>query len=385
MTSLVVLSLPPNAAADSQGKPQEWLNDWLETHIGAKHGIDSVSLPDFKIGTLDNLVHQSEEVAKLDQQLQGIVNKVHEIITGIHSSKAEAVARAELVEGRAAWEYLQRFSWNSGKYRTDKPISQLLELISTEAFSADTDLRQRYAAYTAAKSNLATLERKQTGDLTVRSLDRLVTKRDVVLDSEYLQSILVVVSASQHDNFLSTYESVSPMVVPKSARKITADKDYVLYSVTVFRKYADEFVNKARESKWVVRELDFSESMAADADAEVKTASEQEKRLFGEMTRLASAAFDDVIKAWGHVRTLRVFVESVLRYGLPPVFITAVFVPTKSVDKTESVLVSKFGYLAGSAMARDKQGRIKEDDLGEYGALVEHDYKPFVIYVSEIP
>lgn len=385
MTSLVVLSLPPNAAVDSHGKPQEWLNDWLETNIGAKHGIDSVSLPDFKIGTLDNLVHQSEEVAKLDQQLQGIVNKVHEIIMGIHGNKTDAVARAELVDGRTAWEYLQRFSWNSGKYRTEKPVSQLLELISTEAFSADTDLRQRYAAYTAAKSNLASLERKQTGDLTVRSLDRLVTKRDIVLDSEYLQSVLVVVSASQHDNFLNTYETVSPMVVPKSARQIVADKDYVLYSVTVFRKYADEFIAKARESKWVIRELDFSENMAADADAEVKNASEQERRLFGEMTRLASAAYNDVIKAWGHVRTLRVFVESVLRYGLPSVFIAASFVPMKSVDKTESILIAKFGYLAGSAMARDKQGRIKDEDLGEYGALVEHDYKPFVIYVSEIP
>lgn len=385
MTSLVVLSLPPNAAPDSQGEPETRLKNWLQTNIGAKHGIASISLPDFKIGTLDNLVHQSEEVAKLDQQLQGVVGKVHDIISNVHEGKHEAVERATQVDGRPSWQYLQQFEWNSGKYRTDKPISQLVELISTDAFSADTDLRQRYAAYNSAKSNLATLERRQSGDLTVRALDRIVTKRDIVLDSEYLVSVLVVVTTSQNDSFLSGYETLSPMVVPKSARKIIADKDHVLYSVTVFRKFVDEFVSKVREQKWVVRELDFSESMAADADAEVQSASEQEKRLFGEMTRLASAAYGDVIKAWGHVRTLRVFVESVLRYGLPPVFITASFIPVKSIDKTESLLVSKFGYLAGSAVARDKQGKIKDEDLGEYGALVEHDYKPFVIYVSELP
>lgn len=38
------------------------------------------------------------------------------------------------------------------------------------------------------------------------------------------------------------------------------------------------------------------------------------------LVRLCKANFGEVFAAWMHVKALRVFVESVLRYGLPPDF-----------------------------------------------------------------
>ncbi len=48
-----------------------------------------------------------------------------------------------------------------------------------------------------------------------------------------------------------TYESLSPMVVPRSTEMIHEDSEYGLYTVTVFKKVIDEFKLHARESKWV--------------------------------------------------------------------------------------------------------------------------------------
>lgn len=39
-----------------------------------------------------------------------------------------------------------------------------------------------------------------------------------------------------------------------------------------------------------------------------------------ELFRLARTNFGEVFSAWVHLKALRVFVESVLRYGLPPDF-----------------------------------------------------------------
>jgi len=43
-----------------------------------------------------------------------------------------------------------------------------------------------------------------------------------------------------------------------------------------------------------------------------------------ELVRITKSAFADAFQAWAHLKALRVFVESVLRYGLPPEFVSAV-------------------------------------------------------------
>jgi V-type H+-transporting ATPase subunit C len=39
--------------------------------------------------------------------------------------------------------------------------------------------------------------------------------------------------------------------------------------------------------------------------------------------RISKSAFSDTFQAWVHLKALRVHVESVLRYGLPPDFVSA--------------------------------------------------------------
>ena len=47
----------------------------------------------------------------------------------------------------------------------------------------------------------------------------------------------------------------------------------------------------------------------------------EERKLWGEVVRLAGTGWGDAVMARTHVLTLRVFVETVLRYGLPLDFV----------------------------------------------------------------
>ncbi|KAF5103543.1 hypothetical protein D0Z03_000153 [Geotrichum reessii] len=176
------------------------------------------------------------------------------------------------------------------------------------------------------------------------------------------------------------------MVVPRSASLIASDDEYALYNTTLFKKYVSEFTLKAREYKWTPREFKYSEEFIADLRQELQKATEQERKLWGDVVRLAQASYSDIIQNWTHLKVIRIYVEAVLRYGLPPNFInTAILVPQKQQSAVQKTLVAKFGYLSGNAFQKDKKGNLKADtDLHEYGAIVDAEYKPFVYEELEL-
>lgn len=159
------------------------------------------------------------------------------------------------------------------------------------------------------------------GNLATKSLASVVDPRSVVQNSEYLETHLVAVPAQQVKEFLKTYETVSPMVVPRSATFVASDDEFTLYAVTTFKKHSLEFVHKAREHKWIPREFKYVEGGKEEERREVERVGGDERKLWGETLRLGRTAWSEAVMVWIHVLVLRVFVETVLRYGLPLDFV----------------------------------------------------------------
>jgi V-type H+-transporting ATPase subunit C len=385
------LSLPQEAAP-SGGDPQTQLNRWLSESLSvAESDVANIDIPSFKIGTLDNLVNQSEELTKLDGQFQQIFTKSGDLIDSLYQGNKAQISAAKRIDSNyVAEKYLALFTWNSNKFRIDKSIPDLIDLISKETFQLDSDVRTSFNNYSAAKTNLTAVDRRQTGNLSVRSLHDVVRREHFVLDSEYLQTVLIAVPLQQKADFLNIYETLTQLVVPRSASIIAQDSEYILFNVTLFRKVASEFVAKSRDHKWTPRDFKYSDSLIEDMRKEQQNASQTERKLYGEIVRLSRTAYSDIYKNWIHLRVIRIYVESVLRYGLPPNFLTAIINAdpakgAKSVDKCEATLIEKFGYLGGAAFSKDKRGKLKGDsDLHEYGALVDNEYKPFVLFYMEV-
>lgn len=51
------------------------------------------------------------------------------------------------------------------------------------------------------------------------------------------------------------------------------------------------------------------------------------------MTRVCLASFSDAFIAWIHLKCMRIYVEGVLRYGVPPCFSTFLLKPIPSKEK----------------------------------------------------
>ena len=113
------------------------------------------------------------------------------------------------------------------------------------------------------------------------------------------------------------------MVVPRSATEVTHDDELTLFAVTAFKKYSAEFVHNCREHKWTPRDYKYVEGGKEEEKKVLEQVLKDERKVWGEVLRLARMGWSESVMIWIHVLCLRVFVETVLRYGLPLEFVSA--------------------------------------------------------------
>ena len=181
------------------------------------------------------------------------------------------------------------------------------------------------------------LTRRTRGNLSNKSLTAIVNPSIMIQDSEYLETHLVAVPKQLTKDFIKSYETISPFIVPRSAELIEADNEYSLYAVTTFKKHGQEFVHKCREHKWTPRDFKYKEGGREEEEKEVEKVKKDERKVWGEALRLGRTAWGEAVMAWIHVLALRVFVETVLRYGLPLNFVCGLI----TVCRSSNALVSR--------------------------------------------
>lgn len=162
-----------------------------------------------------------------------------------------------------------------------------------------------------------------SGNLATKSLTPIVDPAILVQDSEYLETHLIVVPANNKKDFLKTYETLAAMVVPRSAVQVAKDEEFVLFAVATFKKTSNEFLQKCREQKWTPRQYKYVEGGKEEEQRELDKVTNEERKVCGEALRMGRTGWSESVMVWIHVLTLRVFVEAVLRYGLPLDYVTA--------------------------------------------------------------
>lgn len=335
------------------------------------------AVPDLKVGTLDILVGLSDDLGKLDTYCEGVTKKIAQYLGDVLEAQRDKLQENLLANGVDLVTYLTRFQWDLAKYPIKQSLKNIAEIIGKQVSQIETDLRTKSQAYNNLKGNLQNLERKATGNLLTRNLGDLVKKEDFILDSEYLQTLLVVVPKSFYHEWSAKYETLTDMIVPRSSKVLFEDDENCLVSVTLFRRVADEFRHKCRENKFNVRDFQYSESEMAAGKTEISKLEADKKKQYGPLVKWLKVNFGECFTAWIHVKALRVFVESVLRYGLPVNFQAMLLLPhKKSMRKLREVLNDLYSHLDNSAMSSDAGGQMDIPGL----MMGNVDYYPYVYY-----
>ncbi|KAL5289254.1 ATP6V1C2 family protein [Megaselia abdita] len=339
-------------------------------------------IPDLKVGTLDQLVGLSDDLGKLDIYVEQITRKVATYLGEVLEDQRDKLHENLLANNTDLPSYITRFQWDMAKYPIKQSLRNIADIISKQVGQIDADLKTKSSAYNNLKGNLQNLEKKQTGSLLTRNLAELVKKEHFILDSEYLTTLLVIVPKALTEDWTLNYEKITDMIVPRSSTLIKEDGEFCLYNVTLFKKVVEEFKLHAREKKFVVRDFVYNEEELAAGKNEITKLVTDKKKQFGPLVRWLKVNFSECFCAWVHVKALRVFVESVLRYGLPVNFQAILIQPNKkSMKRLRDQLNQLYGHLDGSAAGGT--GGNNDVDIAGLG-FGSSEYYPYVFYKLNI-
>ncbi|XP_061073426.1 V-type proton ATPase subunit C 1-B [Conger conger] len=336
-------------------------------------------IPELKVGTLDVLLSVSDDLSRLDAYTESVIQRTAQCMLEVMEHSKDKVQENALANGVDLASYVTHFQWDRGKYSTSLPLRTLTEVISKQVFQTETDLKSRSAAYSNVKSSLQTIEHRTEGNLHTRTLTDVVKREDLVLGSEYLTTLLVVVSRENFALWEKTYESLTEFVVPRSSRKLLEESEGGIFTVTLFKKAVSDFKAQARRNKFTVREFSFEES--EKQGEEMTRLHTDKKEQYGTFVRWLKVNFSEVFMAWIHLKALRVFVESVLRYGLPVNFQTVLLQPDrKRSQHLRGLLDSLYAHLDCTGAASKPDAGLDIPDM----SMAPQDYYSYIFYKINI-
>lgn len=178
-------------------------------------------------------------------------------------------------------------------------------------------------------------------------------------------------------------------IVPGSLTKVMEDSDSILYTITVLKGMyeagyyeGEEFVHGTktdllgafaktlREKRYMVREdFTFDPTQQGKAAMALEQLQVEVDNMRSGLTRWCKTHYGEAFVAWMHIKVIRVFVESVLRYGLPVDFTAVLY----------KVAVGKEVQLVNAldkAFGEDKDKGEDIDDEEEYHDFVLIKFDP---------
>lgn len=237
----------------------------------------------------------------------------------------------------------------------------------------DDSLKTKMNEYSQVKAQLATFEKKKAGNLSVKGLEGIV-KDHHIINSEYLATLFVAVQKAQIKEWQLGYEDITDEVVPDSSELIVEDKEYALFSVVLLRKGIQDFESECRKRKYVVRTFEYDEEQQILANKNYSELEQQKDELEKQLLQWCRINYSDCFATWIHVKAVRVYIETVLRFGPLPKYVSLIV----RVNKNELKAHKYFRELYRSLDL--ETGDEYEDMLGNHGvANLGTDFCPYVL------
>ncbi|XXG49733.1 hypothetical protein AAC387_Pa02g3826 [Persea americana] len=295
------------------------------------------TVPDLRVGTLDSLLSLSDDLLKSNTFVEGVSHKIRRQVEELE--RASGVETGALtVDGVPVDSYLTRFVWDDAKYPTMSPLREIVDSIHVQVAKIEDDLKVRVAEYNNVRSQLNAINRKQSGSLAVRDLTGLVKPEDIIT-SEHLVTLLAVVPKYSQKEWLVRYETLT---------------------------------------QYVIRDFEYSPEAQETRKKELEKLVQDQETMRSSLLQWCYASYGEVFSSWMHFCAVRVFAESILRYGLPPSFLAAVLAPSpKSEKKVRSILEGLCGTLNSTYWKSD-------DDVGVAGLGGDADSHPYASFTINI-
>lgn len=304
------------------------------------------------VGTLDLLMSMSDELVKLDHIIEHTTRKLgNQIWTFLDRKPAKGEVFLN-IKATTIVDYVKNFEWDTAKYPVRLSVKALAEKFQQQVVAIEEDFRQRMAEYSNLAHSVAQYERSLSANLQVRDLTDIIDIDDVY-ESDYLTTLFVVVTKNQEKEWEEIYDTfdnavedpaqghgaashqasahppgerptILKFVVPGSSKRVYQEGDQSLMSVTLLKRFKPDFLRAAQRHKFTVREVKIDRENPISAKENHKKMKEDLAQQQNKLLLWCKTNFSETFTAWIHLKALRVHVETILRFGLPPKNVAAI-------------------------------------------------------------
>lgn len=334
-----------------------------------------------KFGSFDSLVKLTDDLMKYDASVEGVLRRIERQLLELNPS-----AEMKIITQRTqqSWEsYIRKFRWDDAKFPRSRNLQDNLSLLLGSVTRLDEEVRNKSSAFAEMKTQATNMTKKDTATLVTKDLMDVLTPSTVsesdFVKTEHIITVCVIVPRGQDKDFLASYERMESNVVPMSAKKLSVtDKDgNTLWRVMLFPTSLEGFKKGCREKKFTVRDFVYNAQAYDDMIQQRSTLEAELKKQEAFLKRVCHAAFSDTFVSWMHLKAMRVFVESTLRFGVPSNFSAFMVKPAKSKQKKYRLALDDLFGDAGLYGAKYNQTAATEQEGGEdYFAYVSLNLTP---------
>lgn len=382
--------------------------------------LDSLMTLSDEMGKTDQIVESI--VRKIEKTAHELSDRRSGGSSGHNTNTSEALS----VGGVPATRYIQQFAWDSAKYPNRRPLKELVTLIAGGVAAFDEELKQLMTSYSDKVTALSDMKRRKGGNLMSADLNDILTSEIMssvtITDTEYLKTIFIAIPKAVKDSFESSiyklgndlvgyggpdwtsdptklgepidygtnvdrHKTRGSPVVPGSLKKVHSDEDSILYSITILKgqyeagyyennefqpghkiDFIDEFSRICKEKRYVLRDnFVWDPNSSAKASMVLEQLQVEVDGMKLALSRWCKNHYGDSFVAWMHIKVIRVFVEAVLRYGLPVDF-TAVLYKVLP-HKDEDLIKALDKHLGSGIDDKDNMDDVGGEEFHEFVLL----------------
>jgi len=264
-------------------------------------------------------------------------------------------------------------------------LKSICEEIQKNMKVLEEQLRLMQQDWSQINNAISQVEKNNEGSLLVRDLSGVIDQKQIV-ESDYLTTLLVIVPRLRLEEWYRMYEVLVTLenneekkdqfcVLPRSSNIIVQDNDEALVTVVLFRKFVDQYRKEVISKKFQIRDFKFEKGSAQAKEKKKEELLEKRSKLKIDLFNFAQTQFAEAFSCWIHLKSIRLWVESVLRYGLPAKFSVFLIKPhhPKVEPKLRSIFNELFSDLGGEVYSEEIK-TTGDEGLGTFGLTNEKLY-----------
>ena len=353
------------------------------------HGIDQLTVKDINLNhmmrelvndNLDTLFKINDDLMRDEQEIESFLKSLEKQLSDLTNNPLQIKFRGALLDPKKA---ITEFTWDEGKYpNRSKTIADIMHKINEKYTETRKTIKSKTDDYNNSVNELKLKKKSQYEALSLMKQDYrdLVSKSKMEMKTtDYLCTMLCFVPTGNEKTFEAKYMSLADgYVVPYSALRIDRGEDekMQLYRVIVMKHKKDDFRNQCQgQLRITCKEYNEEELLSKPVEEkEIEKLNNESVQKKHDLERHAESGYSEVFYALLHLKYLRLYVESCLKYTSGDYYSVMVYVPRDKEQKLVSIMIKTFNDTKEQGWYGTKE-ELKETE----------DFYPFILIKISVP